>query len=72
MAGVLSVALAPFHPGVARLLKMMSLPDDAFDESFHGAAALERDHGVRLMTLEAFVRAQVAASRAKGVTVQEP
>ena len=72
VAGVLAVALTPFHPGLARLLKMMSLPDDAFDESFHGAAALERDHGVRLMTLEAFVRAQVAASRAKGVNVQEP
>jgi uncharacterized protein YbjT (DUF2867 family) len=50
---------APFHPGVARLMKLLSLPDDAFDERFDGAAALEREHGIELTRLADFVRAQV-------------
>lgn len=57
---LLAVVTVPFHPGVASLLKWVSLPDDAFDESFDGAAALEREHGVRLTTVEQFVRARVA------------
>jgi len=63
VAGVLSVLARPLHSGVARLLQWMSLPDDAFDESFDGAAALEREHGVQLTTVEDFVRARVAAHR---------
>ena len=61
VARVLSVLTRPLHAGVARLLKWMSLPDDAVDESFDGAAALEREYGVQLTTVEDFVRVQVAA-----------
>lgn len=39
---------------MARVMRLMSLPDDAFDDRFFGAEALERNHGVRLTTLEAF------------------
>jgi uncharacterized protein YbjT (DUF2867 family) len=56
----LSRLLGPLHPGVARILRLASLPDDALPERFDGAAALERDWGVRLTTVEAFVREQVA------------
>jgi uncharacterized protein YbjT (DUF2867 family) len=70
VAGVLSVVARPFHPGVARLLKLMSLPDDAFDETFDGAAALEREHGVRLTTVEDFVRERVAEHKGRPLSGQ--
>lgn len=60
VARVLSRLAGPLHPGAARVLRLMSLPDDAFDETWHGAAALEQRFGIRLTRLEAFVRARVA------------
>jgi len=42
----------------------MSLPDDAMPERFDGAAALERDYGIKLRKLEDFVQEQVDAHRA--------
>lgn len=64
VAGFLSVVARPLHPGMARVMQLMSLPDAAFPERFDGAAALSRDHGLPLRTLEEFVQQQVRAHRA--------
>jgi len=37
----------------------MSLGDDAHPEQFFGSAQLERTYGVRMTTVEAFVRTSV-------------
>lgn len=63
VARAMSALAAPLHPGVARILRLLSLPDDAVSERFDGAAALEARFGVRLTRLEDFVRARVEASR---------
>ena len=62
VARVMSSLAQPFHPGVARLLHLLSLPDDAFDETWQGAADLEARFGMRLTTLEDFVAARVRES----------
>lgn len=66
LARVMGAIAGPLHPGVARLLHLMTLPDDAFDEHFHGAAALERDHGLRLTRLQDFIAERVRDWRAAG------
>jgi len=63
VAGFLAKVARPLHPGAARILHLLSLPDDAFPERFEGAAELERRFGVRLTSLEAFVERQVRAAR---------
>lgn len=63
LAAVLAVLARPLHPGLARVLRLMSLADDAFDERFDGAAALEGEYGVRLTTMETFVQCRVRAQR---------
>jgi uncharacterized protein YbjT (DUF2867 family) len=63
VARFLSVAAKPLHPGLARVMRLMSLPDEALPERFDGAAALQAETGVRLTTMEDFVRARVAESR---------
>ena len=63
VAKAMAFAFRPFHPGLARIMTMMSLPDGAFDERFENAAALEAAHGIRLTTLEAFVEQQVRQHR---------
>jgi uncharacterized protein YbjT (DUF2867 family) len=60
VAAVLSALARPLHPGLARVMRLMSLPDDAFDERFDGAAALEARFGLRLKRVPEFVREQVA------------
>ena len=62
VAAALSVLARPLHPGVARILRIVSLPDDAFPERFDRSVDFERDHGVRMTTLEEFVRRQVEAA----------
>ncbi len=59
----LSVLAKPVHPGVARLMRLLSLPDDAFDERFDGAAELERRFALRLTRLEEFIAARVREHR---------
>lgn len=54
--------IAPLHPGIARLTRLMTLTDQDFPERFDGADALERDHGVRLTRLEEFIAARVHAA----------
>ena len=63
-ARVISALAAPFHPGLARIMRLMSLPDDAFSERFEGAAALARDYGVRLTRVREFVAQQVQLAKA--------
>lgn len=63
VARMLSVLAAPLHPGLARIMRMLSLPDDAFDEGFEGAAALEARFGLRLQRVEDFVQRQVQLAR---------
>ena len=65
VARVLAVLAGPVHPGVARLLRMTSLPDDAFDERFGGSQELERRHGFALTRVSDFVRDRV---REAGIT----
>ncbi|MBL8341914.1 MAG: SDR family oxidoreductase [Rubrivivax sp.] len=68
VARVIGTLAAPLHPGLARIMKLMSLPDDAFSERFDGAAALEQRLGVRLMRLDEFVRERVKEWRARPAT----
>jgi uncharacterized protein YbjT (DUF2867 family) len=63
IAAGLAVAARPFHPGVARVLRLSSLPDDAFSETFD-AEELVREYRLNLTTLEDFVREQVKRWRA--------
>ena len=62
IAAALSRLVRPLHPGVSRLLRIVSLPDDAFSERFEAKVDFERDLGVRMTTLEEFVRRQVQAA----------
>jgi NADH dehydrogenase len=66
VAGTMAMLARPFHPGLARVMHLLSLPDNAFPERFDGAAELERRFGIRLTTLEAFVQRQVSAARPAG------
>lgn len=63
LARLIAAVARPLHPGLARLLQLSSLPDDAFDEHFDGAAALESSQGLKLTTVEGFVQAKVAQAR---------
>lgn len=63
VARAISFFAAPVHPGLARIMRLMSLPDDAFSERFEGAAALERDYGVKLTSVQEFVAHQVRLAR---------
>jgi NADH dehydrogenase len=65
LAATVSVLARPLHPGLARVMRLLSLPDDAFDEHFHGALGLQRRFGVALTPLEAFVQRQVDLARAR-------
>lgn len=65
-ARFIAALAAPLHPGVARVLRLSSLPDAAYSERFDGAADLERRWGITLTRLEQFVRERVSESRAGG------
>jgi uncharacterized protein YbjT (DUF2867 family) len=60
---VLSRIARPFHPGVARVLHVAALPDDAFAETL-GPGDIDRDASLPCTPLEDFVRERVAAWRA--------
>jgi uncharacterized protein YbjT (DUF2867 family) len=63
-ARTLALLATPLHPGVARILRLSAMPDDAFEERFDGAAELEQRFGIQLLRMEDFVRQQVTAWRA--------
>jgi NADH dehydrogenase len=60
VARALAVLARPLHPGLARVMRLLSLPDDAFEERFDDAAALEARFGLRLKRVPQFVQEQVA------------
>ncbi len=62
IAAAISVLARPFRPGIARVMRIVSLPDDAFPERFETSVDFERDYGVRMTTLEEFVRRRVEAA----------
>jgi uncharacterized protein YbjT (DUF2867 family) len=62
LVGVLAQIARPIHPGISRVMRFSSLPDDAFSETFDSASLL-REHPMRLTSLQEFVRGQVAHSR---------
>lgn len=66
VARAMSALVAPLHPCMARILHRLSLPDDAIDERFDGAAALEQRFGVPLKRLDAFIHERVAEHLARG------
>jgi uncharacterized protein YbjT (DUF2867 family) len=53
----------PLHPGVSRVMRLSSLPDDVCPESFDPADLL-RQYPIALTSLEMFVRERVAEMRA--------
>ena len=57
VARLLSLATAFVNPGRARILKLMSLNDDAHPEQFFESAQLERTYDLRMTTVETFVQA---------------
>jgi len=59
VAAALSLLVRPLHPGLSRMLRLVSLPDDAFSERFESSVDFERELGVRMTTLEEFVHRQV-------------
>ncbi len=68
VAGALAVLARPVHPGLARVMRLMSLPDDAFSECYDGADDVQRKWGLPLRTLEDFVQQQVQlAQQARAV-----
>lgn len=64
LAATLAVLARPLHPGLARVLHLSSLPDQAFDEHFRGSTDFQAEFGLRMSTLEDFVRSQVDAAGA--------
>jgi hypothetical protein len=60
LAALLGRIVRPLHPGVARILRLSSLPEEALSERFEAPVDYEREFGVRMTPLEAFVRQQVA------------
>ena len=58
-ASMLGRIIEPLHPGVARILRLSSLPDEVLPEHFEAPIDYERDFGVRMTPLEEFVRQQV-------------
>lgn len=59
MAAMLGRIIRPLHPGVARILRLSSLPDESMPEHFVAPVDYEREFGVRMTSLDEFVRQQV-------------
>ena len=62
LVGVLARIAQPIHPGISRVMRVLSLPDDAFSETFDPANWL-REHPMRLISLQEFVRERVAQAK---------
>ena len=60
VARVGAAVAEPFHPGLARLLKVLALPDDAPSEVFDCTALQLAHPEIQLTALETFVRARIA------------
>lgn len=62
LIGLLARMTQSIHPGISRVMRISSLPDDAFSETFDSADLL-REYPMRLTSLQEFVREQVAQTR---------
>ena len=65
MAALLGRIIQPLHPGVARILRLSSLPDETMPEHFEAPVDYEREFGVRMTPLDEFVRRQVLERNSK-------
>lgn len=65
LARLIAFLVGPLQPGVARILRLAALDEAEMPERFDGAAALERDFGIPLTTLESFVRDRVNEAAAR-------
>jgi len=65
VARLIATVARPVHPGMARIMTLLSLPDGASDERFDGAAELEARYGIPLMRIEDFVQRQVDTHRSR-------
>jgi len=65
LLAAMSVVLRPVHPGIARVMQLASLPDDAYPETLdtHDAA---RDYQIERTSLEQFVAERVAIHQLSG------
>lgn len=60
LARALSIVAGPLHPGLARILRLGALPDDAFSETFDSTPLQRAFPSIALTPLRAFVQARVA------------
>jgi hypothetical protein len=51
----MELIVRPLHPGIARVMRIASLPDDAFPEAFEGGRSAG-EHEIGATSLEEFVR----------------
>jgi hypothetical protein len=63
VAGVMARLARPLHPGAARILHLLSLPDDAFPSASTAPPSWSAASAFVLTSLEVFVERQVAAAR---------
>jgi uncharacterized protein YbjT (DUF2867 family) len=61
-AAAIGVIARPFHPGIARVMRLSSLPDEAFAEACDAPASA--GHVIGATSLESFVRERVLEHRA--------
>ena len=61
-ARILALVAQPFQPGLSRVMRLASLPDDAYSETFDPTNLL-RDYPTRLTSLQEFVRNEVMRAR---------
>ncbi|HVE88838.1 MAG TPA: SDR family oxidoreductase [Burkholderiaceae bacterium] len=59
LVSVVAKIAQPIHPGISRVMRLSSLPDDAYPESFD-STALTREHSIELTTLQEFVQQQIS------------
>ena len=62
LVGLLARIAQPIHPGISRVMRFSSLPDDAFPETFDSTNLL-REYPMRLTSLQEFVRERVAQGK---------
>jgi uncharacterized protein YbjT (DUF2867 family) len=64
VAATLARLIRPIHPGISRVLRLASLPDTAFSETFDSRDLLRAYPQLRPTTLQDFVQTQVKAAQA--------
>ena len=67
VTGVVARLSQPLHPGLSRVMRFASLPDDAWPETFDPTKLL-RDYSMRLTSLHEFVRGQMEQARPEAIS----